>query len=339
MSAWQFANQFTSNSSGNLEDITHPQNLTKVSLPEDSSTLPLERRHFNLPWHLRQGQYLGVFHIPCALEGLGIGTAANWTWCLFLMTHPTAQPPARFHPRGTAFCAPVMPGNVLHSIPVVLHSQCRPEQDAQFRGQEKSLINEHPNILNPQTLLVLGWREILCLKSCLQANRRHNVCIGRAKNLFCVYCVWSILKAPIVISLDLLFAEKQEHYCSLVFSHTHSFYPFSWCYAHCFPAPLGPKASSFTWVVVVKWGVRLNCQHLQSFPGMNVMFTLIFLLSFSRICFGLFFCVFQHASIPSLFPGLCTTYYVWCPLCMLDTNFVLSVTTKPSFSSSSSAFF
>lgn len=82
-------------------------------------------------------------------------------------------------------------------------------------------------------------------------------------------------------------------------------------------------------MVVVKWGVRLSCQHLQSFPGMSAIFTLIFLLSFSRICFGLFY-VFQHAPIPSsLFTGLHKTYYKQCSLCMLDTNFVLSVTIIP----------
>lgn len=39
------------------------------------------------------------------------------------------------------------------------------------------------------------------------------------------------------------------------------------------------------------------------------------------------------------FSGPCTTYYGRCPLCTLDTHFVLSVTTKPSFASSRSASF
>lgn len=67
MFAWQFANQSTSNSSGRLKDTLHPWNPTKFNLPEDSTALPLGRRHFNLPWHLRQGQCLGLFPEPHSL--------------------------------------------------------------------------------------------------------------------------------------------------------------------------------------------------------------------------------------------------------------------------------
>ena len=53
--------QSMSNSSDNLEDALHPKNPIQLSLYGGPRTLPLGRRHFNLPWHLRQGQYLEVF--------------------------------------------------------------------------------------------------------------------------------------------------------------------------------------------------------------------------------------------------------------------------------------
>lgn len=112
----------TNNSSDNLEDAFHPKNPIELSLYGGGTTLLLGRRHFNFPWHLRQGQHLGgisrtVFPQDCIARGPWYRyslqpDAVSW---IPIITHLTAW----FQPRGTASCAPAMPGNMPQGIPVV----------------------------------------------------------------------------------------------------------------------------------------------------------------------------------------------------------------------------
>lgn len=74
-----------SNSSDNLEDALHPKTPIQLSLDRGPTSLPSGRRHFILPWYLRQGQCLEVFPrllFLLVLEDLGIGTAPRQMQCL-----------------------------------------------------------------------------------------------------------------------------------------------------------------------------------------------------------------------------------------------------------------
>lgn len=107
------------NSSDNLEDALHPKTPIQLSLDRGPTSLPSGRRHFNLPWYLRQGQYLEVFPRLYSYLCWRTSVLVQPPDRCSVLDHPTAQPPTWFHPRWTALRAPAVPGNVLRCIPVV----------------------------------------------------------------------------------------------------------------------------------------------------------------------------------------------------------------------------
>lgn len=135
------------------------------------------------------------------------------------------------------------------------------------------------------------------------------------------------------MSLDLLVAEKREHYHGLNFC-THivsgvmlTLYMLLWVLR------LVVSSGWLWWSEVSEKAVSISSPFLgwmQCSPWLSICF----FLGSALDPFYMYSNMLLH-----FFSGPCTTYYGRCPLCTLDTHFVLSVTTKPSFASSRSASF